>query len=317
MSALLLIGGLAMIIAGANFLVDGASALAKKFNISNLVIGLTVVAFGTSTPEVTVSIYSALQGETDIALGNIIGSNIFNILFILGVTAIIYPLKVSSSTIWKEIPMSLLAALIIMVFASDVFLDKSAESVISRTDGIALLGFMAIFLYYTFDMARKQPDDELHNTVKQHPLWLSIVMILGGLGLLVGGGKFLVDGAVDIAEGFGISKSVIGLTIVAIGTSVPELATSVVAAYKKNADIAVGNAVGSNLFNVFFVLGISSSIHPLGIGNISPIDLAVCVASSLLLFVFAYNSRLNRVEGALLLAGYVAYTIYLIANNQG
>lgn len=306
-----------MIIAGANFLVDGASSVAKKFNISNLVIGLTVVAFGTSAPELTVSIYSALQGESDIALGNVIGSNIFNVLFILGLTAVIYPLKVNSSTVWKEIPLSLLAAIIIMVFASDVMLDQASTSVVSRADGIALLGFMSIFLFYTFESARKQSDDELHNTVVLRPVWLSVLMVVGGLLLLVGGGKLLVDGAVSIALGLGVSKSVIGLTIVSIGTSVPELATSIVAAYKKNADIAVGNVVGSNIFNIFFILGTSSTIHPLAVGNITPIDLGVCVLVSLVLFFFAYNRKVSRLEGGLLLLGYVAYTAYLLSANQG
>jgi len=312
MSILLLIAGLAMVIVGANFLVDGASSVAKKFNISNLVIGLTVVAFGTSAPELTVSIYSALQGEADIALGNVIGSNIFNILGILGITALISPLKVQSSTIWKEIPLSLLAALIIAVFASDVWLNKEETSFISRTDGLALLGFMAIFLYYTFDIAKKQPDDELHNPVKQYSGLMSVLMIAGGLALLVFGGKWMVDGAVVIAEALGMSKSLIGLTIVAIGTSLPELATSVVAAYKKNSDIAVGNVVGSNIFNVFFILGTSSSIHPLSIGNITPVDLGVCIASSVVLLLLSFDTRVTRLEGGLLLAAYIGYTAYLI-----
>ncbi len=317
MDFLILLGGLVMIIAGANFLVDGASSVAKKFNISNLVIGLTVVAFGTSAPELTVSIYSALQGESDIALGNAIGSNIFNVLFILGLTAIIYPLKVNSSTVWKEIPLSLLAAIMIMVFASDALIDQASTSVVSRADGIALLGFMSIFLFYTFESARKQSADELHNTVVLRPVWLSVLMVVGGLVLLVGGGKLLVDGAVSIALGLGVSKSVIGLTIVSIGTSVPELATSIVAAYKKNADIAVGNVVGSNIFNIFFILGASSTIQPLAVGNITPIDLGVCVLVSLVLFLFAYNRKVSRLEGVLLMLGYVAYTAHLLSANQG
>lgn len=269
-----------MVVLGANFLVDGASALAKKYNISNLVIGLTIVAFGTSAPEFTVSTYSALNGESDIALGNVIGSNTVNILLILGVTSIIYPLKVSSSTIWKEIPMSLLAALVITAFASDMLLDGATTSVISRTEGIALLGFMAIFLYYTFDMARKQPSDELHNVIKRAPDLVVYYLDHWWLGASDRWRQvFRWTRASEVAEGLGISHSVIGLTIVAVGTSVPELATSVVAAYKKNADIAVGNVVGSNIFNVFFILGSVSTIQPLTVGSITQVDLWVCVAS--------------------------------------
>jgi cation:H+ antiporter len=311
-SLLMLIAGLAILVAGANYLVDGASSLAKKFNISNLIIGLTVVAMGTSAPELTVSVYSAFQGESDIALGNIIGSNIINILAILGITATIYPLSVQSSTVWKEIPFSLLAAILVAVFANDVLLDSQAESDLSRTEGIALLGFMVIFLYYTFDVARKSPPDDLHNPVKEYPLLLTLVMVVGGLAMLILGGKWLVDAAVAIAEGMGMSKSVIGLTIVALGTSMPELATSLVAALKKQADIAVGNVVGSNIFNVFFILGTTAVIQPLSIGGITQIDFLVCIASSLLLFFFAYNNKISRIEGSLLLAGLVLYMTHLI-----
>jgi cation:H+ antiporter len=309
---LMLIAGFAILIVGANYLVDGASSLAKKFNISNLIIGLTVVAMGTSAPEMTVSIYSAYKGESDIALGNVIGSNIINVLAILGITATIYPLSVQSSTVWKEIPFSLLAAVLVAVFANDVLLDSQAQSNLSRTEGIALLGFMAIFLYYTFDVARKSPPDDLHNPVKEHSLLLTLVMVVGGLAMLILGGKWLVDGAVAIAEGMGMSKSLIGLTIVALGTSMPELATSLVAALKKQADIAVGNVVGSNIFNVFFILGTTAVIQPLSIGGITQIDFLVCIASSLLLFLFAYNNKISRIEGSLLLAGLVFYMTHLI-----
>ncbi len=312
-SLLMLIGGFAILILGANFLVDGASSMAKKFNISNLIIGLTVVAFGTSAPELTVSVYSAYQGESDIALGNVIGSNIMNVLAILGITSIIYPLSVQSSTIWKEIPFSLLAAILVAVFANDILLDGYTKSSLSRTEGIALLGFLAIFLYYTFDVARKSPPDDLHNSVKEYPLLLTLLMVIGGLGMLILGGKWLVDGAVTIAERMGMNKSVIGLTIVALGTSMPELATSLVAALKKQADIAVGNVVGSNIFNVFFILGTTAVIKPLSIGGITQIDFLVCIASSLLLFLFAYNNKISRIEGSILLAGLVLYMSHLIA----
>lgn len=315
-SILFLIGGFVILIIGANFLVDGASSMAKRFNVSNLVIGLTVVAFGTSAPELTVSIYSAMQGESDIALGNVVGSNIFNILGILGITALIVPLTVQSSTIWKEIPLALLAAVLVAIFANDVLIDGGSGSFVSRTDGLALLAFMVIFMYYTFDIAKKSPPDELHNQVKIYNVPVTILMIAGGLAMLVLGGRWLVDGAIDIATQFGVSKSVIGLTIVAIGTSLPELATSLVAAMKRNADIAVGNVVGSNIFNVFTVVGISSVIKPLSIGGITQVDLAVCILSSLLLFIFSFNYKISRLEGGLFLAGFVAYTTYLVMSSQ-
>jgi cation:H+ antiporter len=314
-SILFLIGGFAILIVGANFLVDGASSFAKRFNVSNLVIGLTVVAFGTSAPELTVSIYSAMQGESDIALGNVVGSNIFNILGILGVTALMVPLAVQSSTIWKEIPLSLLAAVLITIFANDILIDGGGDSIVSRTDGLALLAFMVIFMYYTFDIAKKSSPDELHNEVKIYTFPITLAMIEGGLAMLVLGGRWLVDAAVDIATQFGVSKSVIGLTIVAIGTSLPELATSLVAALKKNADIAVGNVVGSNIFNIFTVLGISSLIKPLSIGGITQIDLAVCILSSLLLFIFSFNSKISRLEGGIFLAAFVGYTTFLVMNS--
>ncbi len=315
-SILFLIGGFVILIIGANLLVDGASSLAKRFNVSNLVIGLTVVAFGTSAPELTVSIYSALQGESDIALGNVVGSNVFNILGILGLTALIVPLSVQSSTIWKEIPLSLLAAVLIAIFANDILIDGTGSSFVSRTEGLALMAFMAIFMYYTFDIAKKSSPDELHNQVKIYSIPLTLLMIAGGLAMLVLGGRWLVDGAVDIATQLGVSKSIIGLTIVAIGTSLPELATSLVAALKKNADIAVGNVVGSNIFNVFMVVGISSVIKPLSIGGITQIDLAVCILSSLLLFIFSFNSTISRLEGGLFFTGFIAYTTFLILSNR-
>ncbi|MBK7477979.1 MAG: calcium/sodium antiporter [Haliscomenobacter sp.] len=311
-SVLLLVGGVVAVVIGANLLVEGASSLAKRLNISDLVIGLTVVALGTSTPEFVVSFFSAMQGETEIAIGNVVGSNIFNIFLILGVSALVYPLRVESNTIWKEIPMSLLAALVVMAMANDTLLGGLGENRIDRGDGFSLLGFFVIFLYYTFYIAKNASPTELHNQVNKYPLYQSVLMILGGLALLVLGGRLIVTGAVDIAESIGISKSVIGLTIVAAGTSIPELATSVVAAYKKNADIAVGNVVGSNIFNLFFILGASSLASPLEIGAITNIDFLVCAAASLILLVHAFDFKISKVEGGVLILLYVAYVVYLI-----
>jgi cation:H+ antiporter len=214
--------------------------------------------------------------------------------------------------VWKEIPLSLLAAVVIMAMANDALLDGAAGSSISRAEGIALLGFFVVFMYYTFDMAKKAVPTELHNEVHKYSPYLSVLMVLGGLVLLVVGGRLIVGGAVSIAEGFGIPKSIIGLTIVAAGTSIPELATSVVAAYKKNADIAVGNVVGSNIFNIFFILGSSALTNPLGIGSITNVDFLVCIAASVVLLIHSYDLKISRTEGALLLLAYIGYTMYLI-----
>ncbi len=314
-SILYLAGGVIAVLIGANLLVDGASSLAKKLKVSDLVIGLTVVAFGTSTPELTVSVFSSMQGEVDLALGNVVGSNLFNVMVILGVAALIYPLEVHSNTIWKEIPMSLLAALVLLALVSDRWLDGAANPGISRAEGLALLGFFSIFLYYTFLVAKNTPPKELHNVVKTYPVYLSLLMVAGGLVLLVVGGRWMVNGAVEIAERLGMSKSIIALTIVAAGTSIPELATSAVAAFKKNADIAVGNVVGSNIFNIFMILGVSAVIKPLGLGSITILDISLVAVISLVLFIKSYNYTVSRVEGGLLLLMYVAYVVYLILQS--
>ncbi len=311
---LLLVLGLAMIVYGANFLVDGASSLAKRYNIPNIVIGLTIVAFGTSAPELAVSAYSALSGNPEIALGNVIGSNIANILLILGITAIIYPLTILKNTVQKEIPLSLLAAVVVYFLISDIKYSGGTENIISFSDGIILLSFMAIFMYYMVHLAKTSGDnDDL--TIPNWTKYKSIIYILGGLVLLVVGGKIFVDSAVEIAIKAGMSKAVIGLTIVAIGTSLPELATSVVAALKKNSDIAVGNIVGSNIFNSFFILGISSVIAPLPQGGITEIDLLVCIGASLLLLIASYymgKFKIVRTEGIIFILCYLVYIGYQV-----
>jgi len=311
---LILIAGVALVIVGANGLVDGASSIAKRFNISNLVIGLTVVAFGTSTPELAVSVLSTLKGSTDIAIGNVIGSNILNIFLILGISAVIYPLTVHSSTIWKEIPLSLLAVIMVIVTANEVIFDGSGSAAITRSDGIILLSFFLIFIYYSFGVA-KNTRDSIHNEVKKMPVIKSVIYVVLGLTGLYFGGQFIVESAIKIARSFEISEAIIGLTIVAVGTSLPELATSIVAAIKKNSDIAVGNVVGSNIFNVFFILGVSGLIRPLPLGNITMVDLLVALFASLLLFLFCFTfkgRKINRVEGLIFLVIYVVYTYYLI-----
>ena len=329
MDILFLIGGLILILLGANGLTDGASAVAKRFHIPNIVIGLTIVAFGTSAPELAVSVSSALKGSADIAVGNVVGSNIFNALMIVGCTAMFAPIVVQRNTLLKEIPLCILASIALLVMGNDRLLDHADDNVISITDGLILLRFMAIFLSYTFAIA-KQPQPipttegnaettaiEEGTEIKDMPLWRSILYIVGGLAGLIYGGQLFVDGASGIARSLGVSESVIGLTLVAGGTSLPELATSIVAALKKNPEIAIGNVVGSNLFNIFFVLGCSASITPLHLAGINNIDLLVLVGSSILLWIFGvfFGKRtITRIEGSILIACYVGYTVWLISN---
>ncbi len=306
--------GFILLIKGADLLVDGAASIAKKFNISDLVIGLTVVAFGTSAPELAVNLISSLKGNTDLAIGNIVGSNIANILLILGVAAIIYPLKVKITTVWKEIPFSLLGALILFVMASDVLLDGATFSALTRTDGLTLIGFFGIFLYYTFGISKNTDQIEADH-IAVRPTVISLVMVLGGLVGLVLGGQWIVDGAVVMATALGMSQSVIGLTVVAIGTSLPELATTVSASLKKRSDMAIGGIVGSNIFNIFWILGVSSIIRPLPVGVSNYIDLTISIVASALLFAFLFVGKrhiLERWQGWCFLALYFSYTGYLV-----
>ncbi|MGD8286981.1 MAG: calcium/sodium antiporter [Desulfobacterales bacterium] len=313
----LLIIGLIFLIKGADFLVDGASSIARRLNISDLVIGLTVVAFGTSTPELFVNIVASLKGNTDIAIGNVVGSNISNVFLILGVASIIYPLAVTKGTVWKEIPFSLLAAIVLFMTANDQLLDGAQMSALTRIDGLVLLAFFIIFIYYTCSIATRIDGMEAHVSAKQSGWLRSFLSVILGLAGLTLGGKWIVDGAVTLATRFGMSESLVGLTIVAVGTSLPELATSAVAAYKRRVEIAVGNVVGSNIFNIFFVLGISAGIKPLPFQPGYNLDMGVVVISSLLLFLFMFTGKkrsLDRWEGVIFLlcyGGFIAYHAFM------
>lgn len=319
MNILFLIGGLLLILLGANGLTDGAASVAKRFRIPSIVIGLTIVAFGTSAPELTVSVSSALKGSADIAISNVVGSNIFNTLMIVGCTALFAPIVITRNTLRREIPLCILSAIVLLICANDVFLDGSKENILSITDGLILLCFFVIFMGYTFAIASHNTKEKEEETeeIKQLPMWRSVLYILGGLGALIAGGSFFVDGASGIARSLGVSESVIGLTLVAGGTSLPELATSIVAALKKNPEIAIGNVIGSNLFNIFFVLGCSASITPLHLNGITNLDLWVLVGSSILLWlvgIFFGKCTITRIEGSILILCYVAYTAVLIYN---
>lgn len=308
---ILFVLGFILLIKGADLLVDGASSVAKKLDVSDLIIGLTVVAFGTSAPELFVNLLASIDGNTDLAIGNILGSNIANILLILGVASIIYPITVQKSTVWKEIPFSLLAALAMGILANDRLIDGKSFSELSRSDGLILFGFFSIFLYYIVEVGRKTKstkDDE----VKQLSTVKSVVFILLGLVGLVLGGKWIVDGAISMTSDFGVSQSFVGLTVVAIGTSLPELATSAVAAFKRNTDIAIGNVVGSNIFNIYWILGLSSVIKPLPFSPANNTDILMTIVASVLLFVFIGRKHvLQRWQGIMFLLIYILYTIYL------
>lgn len=315
MDILYLVIGLILIILGTNGLTDGAASIAKKLKISSLVIGLTIVGFGTSTPELSVSISSALKGSADIAIGNIVGSNIFNTLFIVGCTAMVAPIVITRNTIRREIPLCILASVVLLVCANDVLLDHAPMNVISSTDGLILLCFFVIFLGYSIAISKNTNEKTAEIEIKALSWWKSITFILLGLAALIFGGQIFVNGAIGIARGLGISEAVIGVTIVAIGTSLPELATSVVAAMKKNPEIAIGNIIGSNLFNIFFILGCSATITPLFPKGISNFDYLWLVASSILLWFFGlfFGKRIiMRFEGIILILAWVVYTTWLI-----
>ncbi len=312
---ILLLTGFALLIKGADLLVDGASAISRRFGISDLVIGLTVVAFGTSTPELFVNIAASFKGSTGIAIGNVLGSNIANILLVLGLAALIRPLRVTRGTVWREIPFSLLAALALWAAANDNLIDGWAYSDISRSDGLIFLMFFAIFLYYSASIAHVGSSHQAEPLRLNQGAGKSVLLVIAGLIGLTIGGKWIADGAVHMASVFGLSEALVGLTIVAIGTSLPELATSAMAAYKGNVEMAVGNVVGSNIFNVFLVLGISSVIKPLPFQPASNPDIGMVVLASFILFAAMFTGKkqsLDRWEGALLLGIFAAYMTFRI-----
>ena len=310
---LLFLPGFYLLIKGADILVEGASSLAKRLKVSDLVIGLTIVALGTSAPELAVNISASYKGQTGIAISNVLGSNIANILLILGVSSIIRNVTVKENTVWKEIPFSLLAAIIVFLQANDVFFGAGTKNQISRNDGLEMLAFFIIFLYYIFSIAKEENIFEDEIPKLQLSLGKSILYIIVGLILLPLGSDWVVNGAVRVAKFFGISEAYIGLTIVAIGTSLPEMATSIVAAYKKNSDISIGNVVGSNIFNVFLILGISSVIRPLEFSTKNNVDVVMTVLASLILFFSLFVGKKHEVErsqGILFLLIYIIYLIF-------
>lgn len=310
---LLILVGFAALIYGATKLVDAASSLAAKMGVPSIVIGLTIVAFGTSAPELVVNVFAAVSGSTQMVLGNVLGSNIFNVLAILGISSMIFPLTVKTNTTWIEIPLSLLAAICVFVIGADYMLDGQ-ENLISRSDAITLLLFFLIFLVYNLFTAKGGAGEEVIVTEDYSTGKAILFIVIGLVGLIIGG-RLIVTSAVSIAEVIGISERVIGLTVVSIGTSLPELATSIIAVRKKNVDIAIGNVVGSNIFNIFLILGVSGTVMPLTIDENSFFDITMNIVASLLLFLFVFTGKgrqLERWEGIVLLGLYVGYLTYLI-----
>jgi len=311
----LLILGFLLLIKGARYLVDGASSVARRLGVSGLTIGLTIVAFGTSAPELVVNIFAALKGASDIAIGNVLGSNISNIFLVLGIAALVRPLTAQSGTIWKEIPMGILAVLVVGVLVNDQLIDNQMFSALTRIDGLVLIAFFAIFIYYVFGISKVRATDQFNVRVEIFPIGKSISMtVLGILGLALGG-HWIITSASALARGLQVSEAVIGLSVVALGTSLPELATSAIAAYKKDIDIAIGNVVGSNIFNIFWVLGLSAVIRPLSFSDELLIDLVVAFVAAAALFTVMMVGRkrhtLERREGIAFILIYIFYIISL------
>jgi len=319
MSYFLFFLGFIILIFGAKFLVDGAASIGKKAGLSQLVIGLTVVALGTSLPELVINVFASLDGNTGLAIGNVLGSNIMNTLLIIGIAATIYPIKMPSRKCRTDVLFSLLATVVLLVLANDVFFGKP-ENTIDRIDGFILLAFLGAFLYYSFFMEKKEGTED--GSIKLYGLPLSLVFIIGGgLGLFFGG-KWIVSGATQIAGDFGMSDTFIGLTIVAVATSLPELVTSVIAAMKRNTALAIGNAVGSNVFNVFLVLGSSSVITSIPFDTGLNLELAILFFSGLLLIIFIRKDfgkpemAISRIEGGILIFLYILYFILLLNKKE-
>ncbi len=311
---ILLLAGLVLILLGANYLVEGASSMARRWGISEFVVGMTIVGIGTSTPEMVVSFIASLNGSPDIAVGNIVGSNIANVFLILGVTALVRPIGLTRGNIRYDIPICLAASLLLFVFGSDRTLFGAEADTISRLEGVVFLIGFVLFMIYSFRTGKNVPQDEEQEQQKQYPLWLAVICVLGGLGGLIFGGRLFVNSGSAIASHFGISDAFIGITVMALGTSMPELAASVVAALKGKGQMALGNIVGSNISNILLILGGASLISPLTMSNITFTDMLVMLSTTLFLFLCNSTFRkksIDRIEGALFMAIYIAYIVYL------
>lgn len=317
MAYLLLIIGFGLLIKGADFFVSGSSAIARLLRVSPLLIGLTIVAFGTSAPEATVSIIAALEGSAEISLGNVIGSNILNITLVVGITAFLYPLKVENETIKKEIPFALLASSVLLVLISDKALQGSTHNLLTRSDGLVFIFFLGIFLYYVFEVAMQDRQERVEEEDPNDAKWgKSVLFAVIGLAAIIFGGDLVVKNGTEIALALGMSETLVGLTIIAIGTSLPELVTSITAALKKESEIALGNIVGSSIFNILFVLGASSVITPLTVEQKMFTDNIIMIILTILLLIFSRtNFKIGKREGIILVVIYLIYLAYIIFRN--
>ena len=317
MTYILLIIGFALLIKGADFFVDGSSNIARLLRVPSILIGLTIVAFGTSAPEATVSIIAAVEGNADVSLGNIVGSNIFNLTLVVGIAAFIYPLRVENETIRKEIPFTLLASAVLLVLMGDIALQGFNDNLLTRSDGLIFLMFLSIFMYYVIEVALKSRGSSSDEKIPADLTWgKNILFTLLGLAAIIIGGDMVVTNGTKIAYSWGMRETLVGLTIIAIGTSLPELVTSITAALKKESEIALGNIVGSNIFNILFVLGSSSVIAPLPVNGKVFIDVIIMILLTVLLLVFSRtNYRIGKREGLTLAIVYIVYLVYIILRN--
>lgn len=317
MTYVLLVVGFALLIKGADFFVEGASRLAALLRVSPLLIGLTIVAFGTSAPEATVSILAAMEGNADVALGNVVGSNIFNITFVVGVTALIFPLMVENNTIRKEIPFTLLGTIVLLVVISDMALQGLDSNLITRSDGFIFLLIFTVFMYYIFEVARNNREQSQPVEAEEKSPWMkNAIRTVLGLAAIIFGGDLVVRNSSEIAVSLGMSETLVGLTIVAVGTSLPELVTSITAAVKKQSEIALGNIVGSNIFNILFVLGASSVIAPLPVNDKIFTDIFILLFLTVVLLIFSRTRyRIGKIEGSILALSYVVYLVFIILRN--
>lgn len=326
---LYLLAGLALIVLGGNWVTDGSVAIAKRMNVSSLIIGMTVVAFGSSTPDLAVCLFSTCEGKTQMTLGDIVGANIFDMLMVVGVMALIRPVNLSRQMLSTDLPALFIASLMLFICADCRLFDHASTNTMFRSDGLVFLIIFAIFMYVTLKGVRTSslqnpvpvpsPGRKVKRTGSPHhqmPIWLAILAVVGGLGILVLGGNWIVDGASGIALKAGMSESLVGLTIVAVGSSVPDLATSVTAAIKRQPGIALGNIVGACIFNIYFIVGLCATIRPLAASEITTADLATLAGAALAIWLLSLGRAhtIGRVKGAFLTLAYIAYLAYLVTN---
>lgn len=319
MHYILLVLGLVFLIKGADFFVDGSSSIAKKLKVPPMLIGLTIVAFGTSAPEAAVSVNAALKGSNEIAIGNVVGSNIFNTLLVVGLASAIKPINIKIKTILKEFPFMLLATIVLYILSCDVRLQDNSMNKLTQGDGLILLSVFAVFLYYLVEMAVLSKESEIEepsDEINEQPITKSIILGVVGVAGIIIGADYVVKSSATIALKLGMSETLVGLTIVSIGTSLPELVTSVVAAFKGESDIAIGNAIGSNLFNVLLILGLSSFINPIVVEEKIFTDILFLLIATFVVFIMsATKKRVSRVEGSFLSIAYIVYLVFIIVRN--